>query len=105
MVQELTEKDFNEFIKSNEFVLVDFWADWCMPCIMMAPVIEDISKKLEPKGIKFAKVDVSENQGLAAKYNVRSIPNFILFHRGEVKERFVGAMSPEDFEERLKAVA
>lgn len=100
MVTELTPNDFDDFISEGN-VLVDFWADWCMPCIMMAPVIEELSKKMDD--VKFAKVDVSEHQALAGKYNVSSIPNFILFQDGEVKERFVGAMPVEDFEEKIKA--
>ncbi len=101
MVTELTQKDFDDFLKENENVLVDFWADWCMPCIMMAPVVEELSKKMDD--VEFAKVDVSENQALASKFNVSSIPNFILFQNGKPKERFVGAMPIEDFEERIKS--
>ena len=72
-----------------------------MPCVMMSPVLEDLSNKFKGK-IKFGKIDVDENTELAQKFKVFSIPNFILFHNGEIKERFVGAMSEEDFEERLR---
>ncbi len=99
-VKELTGREFDGFVKEGT-VLVDFFADWCMPCIMMAPVIEELSKKFKGK-VKFGKIDVDENQSVAQKFRVVSIPNFILFKNGEVAERFVGAMPLEDFEERIK---
>ena len=99
-VHELTGKEFEGFIKRG-LVLVDFFADWCMPCVMMAPVMEDLSKKLEGK-IKFGKIDVDENSAIAQKLRIFSIPNFILFKDGAVITIFVGAMSADDFEERLR---
>ena len=99
-VIEITGKEFKDFTKSG-LVLIDFSAEWCMPCVMMSPVLEDLSNKFKGK-IKFGKIDVDENTELAQKFKVFSIPNFILFHNGEIKERFVGAMSEEDFEERLR---
>jgi thioredoxin 1 len=74
-----------------------------MPCLMMAPVIEDLSERFEGR-IKFGKVNVGENQRIAQKFNVSSIPNFILFKDGEVIQDFVGAMPSEDFEEKLERV-
>jgi len=99
-VQELTNGMFDAFIKEG-VVLVDFSADWCMPCLMMAPIVEELSEKFEGK-IKFGKVDVGENQEIAQKFNVSSIPNFILFKDGEVVEQFVGSMSSEELENKLK---
>lgn len=93
-------KEFNEFTKEG-IVLVDFFADWCMPCVMMSPIIDELGGKLKGK-IKVGKINVDENQELAQKFRVASIPNFILFKDGEMKERFTGAMSLEDFEEKLK---
>ncbi len=99
-VTELSGNDFNDFVKDG-LVLIDFWAEWCMPCIMMAPVTEELDKKMKGK-VKFGKVNVDENQQLAAKHQVRSIPNFVLFENGKPKDRFVGAMPVEEFEEKLK---
>ena len=99
-VSELTGKEFKDFTK-NGLVLVDFFADWCMPCVMMSPIMEELGKKFKGK-IKFGKIDVDENSALAQKFKIFSIPNFILFKDGEVKERFVGAMPEEDFEEKLR---
>ena len=100
MVTELTNGKFNEFIKEGT-VLIDFSADWCMPCVMMGPIVEDIAKKFS-KQLKVGKVNVEEGREIAQKFNVSSIPNFVLFKEGKVLTNFVGAMSEEDFSERLK---
>ncbi|MBL7059336.1 thioredoxin [Candidatus Pacearchaeota archaeon] len=99
-VAELSTEKFNEIIKEG-IVLIDFFADWCMPCIMMAPIIDELSEKFNGK-IKFGKVNIDENSELAQKYNVVSIPNFVLLKDGKVIEQFMGAMSAENFEEKLK---
>jgi thioredoxin 1 len=98
-VPELTNGEFEEFIKEG-VVLIDFFAEWCMPCLMMAPVIEDLSEKFDSK-IKFGKVNVGDNEEIARKFNVSSIPNFTLFKDGKVIEQFVGSMSGEEFEDKL----
>ena len=98
-VPELTNGEFEDFIKEG-LVLIDFFAEWCMPCMMMVPVIEDLSEKFEGK-IKFGKVNVGDNEVIARKFNVSSIPNFTLLKDGKVIERFVGAMSSEELEEKL----
>lgn len=99
-VQELTKNSFETFTK-NGIVLIDFFAEWCMPCVMMSPVIEELSEKFSGK-IKFGKVNVEENQELAQKFKVSSIPNFILFKDGKIVEKFVGAISSESLEEKLE---
>lgn len=99
-VPELTNGEFEEFIKEG-VVLIDFFAEWCMPCLMMAPILDELSEKFKGK-IKFGKVDVGDNEEIARKFNVSSIPNFTLLKDGEIVEQFIGAMSAEDFEEKLK---
>jgi len=89
-VKELTNGIFNEFINEG-LVLIDFSADWCMPCLMMAPVLEELAEKLKGK-LKIGKIDVGENKDIAQKFGVSSIPNFILFRNGKVIEQFVGSM-------------
>lgn len=98
-VPELSESEFENYIK-KDLVLIDFSADWCMPCLMMVPVIDELSEKLKGK-IKFGKVNVEENQELAQKFDIVSLPNFILFKDGKQIEQFIGAMSSEDFEKKL----
>lgn len=99
-VTELTNGMFNEFIKKG-VVLIDFFADWCMPCLMMSPVLEEIGEKMKGK-LKIGKVDVEENQMLASKFGVNSIPNFILFKNGKMIEQFIGSMPAEELEEKIK---
>jgi thioredoxin 1 len=99
-VPELSEKQFEEFTKKG-LVFIDFFAEWCMPCLMMAPVLDELSEKLSKK-IKFGKVNVGDNTILAKRFNVSSIPNFVLLKDGKPVEQFVGAMSGEELEKRLE---
>jgi len=87
VVKDGTFKD--EVLDANEPVLVDFWAEWCGPCRMMAPVVEQIAEDYSGR-MKVAKLNVDENPESAAAYGVMSIPTLILFKNGEVVERFVG---------------
>lgn len=98
--QELTSKEFDKFTEKG-LVLVDFFAEWCMPCLMMGPVIDELVDRFHGK-IKFGKVNVEDNSPLSARFSISSIPCFILFKEGEVVKRFVGSMSAEDFEEKLE---
>src|SRR3989344_3116589 len=100
MVNELTNGKFNEFVKKG-IVLIDFYADWCMPCVMMGPIIEDISKRFKGK-IKIGKVNIEDNPGLAQKHNILSIPNFLVFKDGKVIEQFIGTISEEELENKIK---
>ena len=98
-VKELTNGMFDEFIKEG-LVLVDFFADWCMPCLMMAPILDEVGEKMQGK-VKIGKVDVGENQDIASKFGVSSIPNFVLLKNGKVVEQFVGSIPAEELEEKL----
>jgi len=99
-VQELTSRDFNDFIKKG-FVFIDFFAEWCMPCVMMAPIVEEVSEKFKNK-IKFGKVNVSDNEELSRKFEVSSIPHFILFKDGKQIDNFGSAMESDELESRLR---
>ncbi len=101
-VPELTNGKFEEFTKKG-VAFVDFFAEWCMPCLMMAPIVEELSEKFGNK-VKFGKVNVGDNQQLAKKFEVSSIPCFIIFKDGKPVDRFVGSTSAEDLEEKIKRV-
>ena len=98
-VSEVSGGEFDGFTKKG-LVLVDFYADWCMPCVMMAPVIDELSEKFKGK-IMFGKVDIEQYNELAQKFGILSIPNFILFKNGEKVEQFIGSMPSESFEKKL----
>ncbi len=96
-ILELSKEDFEEKIK--EWILVDFWAPWCGPCLRVGPVLEQISKE---KGTQIGKVNVSDNQEIAGKYGVRGIPTMIIFENGKEKGRIVGAYPKEAIEKFIE---
>lgn len=85
----------SEVIGSKEPVLVDFYANWCGPCKMMSPIIEELAEELQGRA-KVGKINVDENQDLALKYNVMSIPTLIIFRDGKEEKRFVGVRDKEE---------
>jgi thioredoxin 1 len=86
----LTDANFDETLKNNKLVLVDFWAAWCAPCRMIAPVLEEIAS--ETNGLKIGKLNVDENPAKAAQFQIMSIPNLILFKNGKSVENVIGAV-------------
>ena len=88
----VTDSDFDEkVLKSDLPVLVDFWADWCMPCKMIAPIVEELSQEYDGK-VDFAKLDVDSNPSTALTYGVRSIPTLLIFKGGQPVDQIVGAV-------------
>tara|TARA_Y100001001_G_C7849575_1_gene253589 strand:- start:238 stop:558 length:321 start_codon:yes stop_codon:yes gene_type:complete len=91
---EITDSNFNDVISKNKTVLVDFWAEWCGPCRMIGPLIEELANEYEGKAI-IGKLDVDSNQESSVKYGVRSIPTILTFKDGEIVDRQVGAVPKE----------
>jgi thioredoxin 1 len=99
MANAVTEATFeDEVLKSGEPVLVDFWAEWCGPCHAVSPVLDKIA---EERNLKLVKVNIDENQQLALRYGVQSIPNMILFENGEPKASAIGAQPKGALEKSL----
>ena len=102
-VAEFTDTNFEtEVLKSDQPVLVDFWAEWCMPCRMLAPTIDKIADAYEGK-VKVGKLDTDSNREVAIKYQISAIPTVILFKNGQVAQKFVGLRQERDFKEALDA--
>jgi len=103
-VTEFTDQNFeSEVLKSTVPVLVDFWAEWCMPCRMLAPTIEKLATDYVGK-VKVGKVDTDANRDISIKYGISAIPTVILFKDGAVAQKFVGLRNERDFKEALAAV-
>jgi len=100
-VKVLSEHDFKEAISGAKPVLIDFWADWCGPCHMMAPVIEGLAEKYSDRMV-FAKLNIDENPRVADMYMVHSIPTFIVFKGGKEVDRVIGAIGREAMEGFVK---
>ena len=101
---EINEGNFKQEVEEQTLpVLVDFWAPWCGPCLMMAPVLEGLEKEWQGK-IKVGKVNVDENSGLASRYGVMSIPTLVLFKNGKALKEWIGVQDKDRFKEEVEAL-
>ena len=105
MVQAINgEENFQQSVlESNVPVLVDFWAQWCAPCLAAAPIIEELSREYEGK-VSFAKVNVEDNSSIAAKYGIAAIPTMLLFKDGQPAQQIVGLKPKKDLKKMLDGV-
>lgn len=100
---ELTDQSFeNEVLNSDKPVLVDFWAEWCGPCRMVGPVVDELAGEYEGK-LKVGKVDVDSNPEVSTKYQIRSIPALLIFKNGEVVDQIVGAVPKAQLKKQVDA--
>jgi thioredoxin 1 len=103
-IVEFTDTNFEtEVLKSDQPVLVDFWAEWCMPCRMLAPTIDKIAEAYVGK-VKVGKVDTDSNREVAMKYQISAIPTVILFKDGQVAQKFVGLKQEKEFKEAIDSL-
>ncbi len=101
MALEITDNNFEELVlKSDKPVLVDFWAEWCGPCRMVGPVVEELSKEYEGKAV-VGKVNVDNNAQISMKYGIRNIPTILFFKNGQVVDRSVGAVPKTQLTQKL----
>ncbi|MCU1461956.1 MAG: thioredoxin [Acidimicrobiales bacterium] len=99
----LTDTTFDEEVKgSDELVLVDFWADWCGPCKLIAPILEELATEYAGK-LRVCKLDVDDNPGITGRFSVMSIPTLILFKDGDIATRMVGAKGKNQLRQELEA--
>lgn len=103
MALQFTDATFDEVLSSNTVVVADFWAEWCGPCKMVGPYIEQLSEEYAGKAA-VGKIDIEENDDLATKYAIRNIPTVLFFKNGEVVDKMVGAAPKAAYEEKLKSL-
>ena len=96
---EVTDADFDEFVKNNPKVVVDCWAAWCAPCRMLAPTIDELAS--EKPDVKFAKLDVDKNRAVPTKYGIMSIPTLLYFKDGKLVDKTLGALPKAAIESKL----
>jgi thioredoxin 1 len=104
-VLRLTDSTFDHALSNrSELLIVDFWAEWCAPCKMIAPVLEELARESAGK-VTLAKVNVDENPALAARYGIRSIPTMLLVRGGKVLDQVIGAVPKAQLKKKLDALA
>jgi thioredoxin 1 len=101
MALQITDGNFQELIKGDKPVVVDFWAEWCGPCRMIGPSIEELAEKYEGKVI-IGKLNVDENDAVPSEYGIMNIPTILFFKNGELATKHVGAASKSVIEEKIK---
>lgn len=98
---EVTREEFDKIISNgHKLIVVDFFADWCMPCLMMAPVIEELAENM--KEVKFVKIDIDDNPKLSQRYEIRSIPTLIFFRDGKMIDKIIGGMDEDNLREKVE---
>lgn len=103
-VQQFTDDNFDaEVLKSDRPVLVDFWAEWCMPCRMLTPTIDAVADEFAGK-VKVGKLDTDANRNVSVKFQISAIPTIILFKAGQVKKKFVGLTNKDDLARAMNEV-
>jgi thioredoxin 1 len=104
MALEITKENFEDIVKNNKIVVVDFWAPWCGPCRMIAPIIEELAEEYKDKGVAVGKINTDEQQELAMQFGIRSIPTVLFIKDGEIVDHMIGAAPKTMYEEKINAL-
>ncbi len=105
LIKSISDADFNaEVIQASQPVLVDFWAEWCGPCKMIAPILDELAEEYNGR-IRVGKVNIDEHQELAGQYGIQSIPTLLVFHQGQVADQIVGMRSKRELKSKIDRVA
>ncbi len=99
-VHEISDDEFDRIVQEKEYVLVDFWAPWCPPCLMIAPIVEELARQYPQ--VFFAKINVDQHQRVATRYGIMSIPTLLLFKRGKLVDQQIGAVPKSRLEEKIR---
>lgn len=100
---QVTDKTFDQVIKAHPVVVVDFWGEWCPPCHVIAPIVEELAKDYAGK-VVFGKLNVDENKANAVKYGITAIPTLLLFKNGKLVDQVLGAVSKQHLEEKIRKI-
>ena len=101
---EITKKNIDkEIIKNKTPIILDFWAEWCIPCKMLAPIFEELEEFYGSR-LKFAKLNTEEHQEIATQFGISGIPTLLIFHNGEIIDRIVGFTSKEELKEKIDSI-
>ena len=103
MALTITDTNFEELVKGDKLLVVDFWAEWCGPCLMIGPLIEELASEYEGK-VVIGKLNVDENDEVVGQFGIRSIPTILFFKNGKVVDKHVGAAQKSVLEEKIKAL-
>jgi thioredoxin 1 len=103
MVENITDETFTKFVETNPIAVIDCWADWCFPCKVLGPVIEELSR--ERVDIAFAKLNVDKNRAVPIKYGIMSIPTLLYFKNGKLADKTIGAIPKEAIKKRLEKIS
>lgn len=103
MALEITDANFKEYIDSGKPLVLDFWAEWCGPCRMVAPIVEELAEAYKDQ-VNIGKVDVDENNDVASEFGIRNIPTILYFKDGKLVDKLVGAVPKAQIEEKVKSL-